>query len=62
MSAWALVGLRKKTAVFMEGNYLHNFAQSVFNALKELNVPVEGGTLVVSGVAGITAQMACSFP
>merc|ERR1719333_756040 len=33
----------------MEGNYLHNFVQSVFNALKDENVPVKGGTLVVSG-------------
>jgi len=42
-------GLRKKTKVFMEGYYLHNYVQSVFNALKETDVPVEGGTLVVSG-------------
>jgi len=42
-------GLRKKTKVFMEGNYLHNFVQSVFNALFEEDVPVKGGTLVVSG-------------
>lgn len=42
-------GLRKKTKVFMEGYYLHNYVQSVFNALKETGVPVEGGTLVVSG-------------
>jgi phosphoglucomutase len=42
-------GLRKKTKVFMEGNYLHNFVQSVFNACKEDGVPLEGGTLVVSG-------------
>lgn len=33
----------------MEGNYLHNFVQSVFNALAAEKVPVEGGTLVVSG-------------
>lgn len=40
-------GLRKKTKTFMEGHYLHNFVQSVFDALpaKDLN----GGTLVVSG-------------
>merc|ERR1719162_2165492 len=42
-------GLRKKTKTFMEGNYLHNFVQSVFNACKQDGVPVEGGTLVVSG-------------
>lgn len=42
-------GLRKKTKVFMEGNYLPNYVQSVFNALLETGVPVKGGTLVVSG-------------
>jgi|Transcript_77440 phosphoglucomutase len=42
-------GLRKKTKEFMEGYYLHNFVQSVFNALKDCDVPVQGGTLVVSG-------------
>jgi len=42
-------GLRKKTKVFMEGNYLNNFVQSVFNALIETDVPLKGGTLVVSG-------------
>lgn len=42
-------GLRKKTKTFMEGNYLANYVQSVFNALLETDVPVEGGTLVVSG-------------
>jgi len=42
-------GLRKKTKEFMTGNYLHNYVQSVFNALKEEKVPVESGTLVVSG-------------
>jgi len=42
-------GLRKKTKTFMEGNYLHNFVQSVFNALKETGTKIEGGTLVVSG-------------
>jgi len=42
-------GLRKKTKVFMEYPYLHNYVQSVFNTLKDLNVPVDGGTLVVSG-------------
>jgi len=42
-------GLRKKTRVFMGENYLNNFVQSVFNALAAEKVPVEGGTLVVSG-------------
>jgi len=42
-------GLRKKTKVFMEGFYLHNYVQSVFNALIDCGVPVKGGTLVVSG-------------
>lgn len=42
-------GLRKKTKVFMEDHYLANYVQSVFNTLIELKVPVEGGTLVVSG-------------
>jgi len=42
-------GLRKKTKVFMEGNYLANYVQSVFNTLHELKVPVDKGTLVVSG-------------
>merc|ERR1719188_409664 len=42
-------GLRKKTKEFMAFPYLHNYVQSVFNTLKDLNVPVEGGTLVVSG-------------
>jgi len=42
-------GLRKKTKVFMEYPYLHNYVQSVFNTLKDCQVPVEGGTLVVSG-------------
>jgi len=42
-------GLRKKTKVFMEGYYLHNFVQSVFDALLSEGTPVEGGTLVVSG-------------
>jgi phosphoglucomutase len=42
-------GLRKKTKVFMEGNYLANFVQSVFNALLAEGVAVKGGTLVVSG-------------
>jgi len=42
-------GLRKKTKEFMGKNYLENFVQSTFDALKSSNVPIEGGTLVVSG-------------
>jgi len=42
-------GLRKKTKEFMRYPYLHNYVQSVFNTLKDLEVPIEGGTLVVSG-------------
>merc|ERR1719188_2756888 len=42
-------GLRKKTKEFMAFPYLHNYVQSVFNTLKDMHVPVEGGTLVVSG-------------
>jgi len=42
-------GLRKKTREFTAYPYLHNYVQSVFNTLKDLGVPVEGGTLVVSG-------------
>jgi len=42
-------GLRKKTREFMSENYLANYVQSVLNTLKDMKVPVEGGTLVVSG-------------
>ena len=42
-------GLRKKTKVFMGEHYLQNFIQSVLDALVAENVPVKGGTLVVSG-------------
>merc|ERR1740116_247412 len=42
-------GLRKKTREFMAYPYLHNYVQSVFNTLKDMEVPVVGGTLVVSG-------------
>lgn len=40
-------GLRKKTKTFMTGNYLHNFVQSIFNALPKAEV--HGATLVVGG-------------
>eukprot|EP00316_Scyphosphaera_apsteinii_P023554 CAMPEP_0119309306 /NCGR_PEP_ID=MMETSP1333-20130426/14800_1 /TAXON_ID=418940 /ORGANISM="Scyphosphaera apsteinii, Strain RCC1455" /LENGTH=593 /DNA_ID=CAMNT_0007313253 /DNA_START=129 /DNA_END=1910 /DNA_ORIENTATION=+ len=42
-------GLRKKTKVFMEDNYLQNFIQSVFDALEASGTPLKGSTLVVSG-------------
>jgi len=38
-------GLRKKVTVFQKVNYLENFVQSIFNALKE----IEGKTIVVGG-------------
>lgn len=38
-------GLRKKTAVFKQKNYLENFVQSIFNALSGF----EGKTLVIGG-------------
>jgi len=40
-------GLRKKTTVFTQPNYLENFVQSVFDSLDKMSV--DGGTLVVSG-------------
>ncbi|KAG8457413.1 hypothetical protein KFE25_011268 [Diacronema lutheri] len=42
-------GLRKKTRVWMEGHYLHNFVQATFDALAQEGVKVADGTLVVSG-------------
>eukprot|EP00435_Cladocopium_sp_Y103_P063731 s832_g25.t1 len=42
-------GLRKKTKVFMGKNYLENFVQATFDALKATGVPVEGGTIVIGG-------------
>ena len=42
-------GLRKKTKMFMGGNYLNNFVQACFDALVASEVPVAGGTLVMSG-------------
>eukprot|EP00968_Pinguiococcus_pyrenoidosus_P010122 scaffold803_cov310-Pinguiococcus_pyrenoidosus.AAC.35 len=42
-------GLRKKTAVFMDGLYLHNFVQSTFTALRDMGINLHGGTLLVGG-------------
>ena len=33
----------------MGKNYLENFVQATFDALKANNVPVEGGTIVIGG-------------
>ena len=52
-------GLRKKTKVFMEPHYLNNFVQSVFDALVAEKVPIEGGTLVVSGDGRFYNDVAC---
>lgn len=40
-------GLRKKTKIFMNGYYLHNFVQSIFDVLPAKEV--QGCTMVVSG-------------
>lgn len=42
-------GLRKKTKKFMDGNYLHNFVQSTFNALAAVGTDVSDGALLVGG-------------
>ena len=42
-------GLRKKTQVFMTGNYLHNFVQSTFNTVKASGADMGDKTLVVGG-------------
>jgi phosphoglucomutase/UDP-N-acetylglucosamine pyrophosphorylase len=42
-------GLRKKTREVMEKNYLNNFVQATFNALKETGTILSEGTLVVGG-------------
>ena len=43
-------GLRKKTRVFMQPNYLENFVQAVFNTVRETtNEGFKGETLVVGG-------------
>ena len=42
-------GLRKKTKVFMGENYLNNFVQSAFDAVKANGTDVSDGTLVIGG-------------
>eukprot|EP00595_Chromulina_sp_UTEXLB2642_P000226 CAMPEP_0196761712 /NCGR_PEP_ID=MMETSP1095-20130614/1014_1 /TAXON_ID=96789 ORGANISM="Chromulina nebulosa, Strain UTEXLB2642" /NCGR_SAMPLE_ID=MMETSP1095 /ASSEMBLY_ACC=CAM_ASM_000446 /LENGTH=1067 /DNA_ID=CAMNT_0042111603 /DNA_START=38 /DNA_END=3241 /DNA_ORIENTATION=- len=42
-------GLRKKTKLFENGLYLHNFVQSTFNALKDNGTDVTDGALVIGG-------------
>lgn len=42
-------GLRKKVKEFMTPNYLHNFVQSVLDAVKEGGTNVSEGTLVIGG-------------
>jgi len=43
-------GLRKKTKVFMQGSYLHNFVQSCFNALAATpGFQLSSGSLLIGG-------------
>ena len=42
-------GLRKKTKLFMGENYLENFVQSAFDAIKESGTIVSEGSLLVGG-------------
>src|SRR2546429_7952074 len=42
-------GLRKKTRVFMQPNYVENFVQAVFNTVREETRGFERETLVVGG-------------
>eukprot|EP00526_Cylindrotheca_closterium_P001955 CAMPEP_0113644324 /NCGR_PEP_ID=MMETSP0017_2-20120614/23325_1 /TAXON_ID=2856 /ORGANISM="Cylindrotheca closterium" /LENGTH=1046 /DNA_ID=CAMNT_0000555923 /DNA_START=39 /DNA_END=3179 /DNA_ORIENTATION=- /assembly_acc=CAM_ASM_000147 len=42
-------GLRKKTKVFMGENYLENFVQSAFDAIKESGTNVSEGSLLIGG-------------
>lgn len=42
-------GLRKKTRVFMDGTYLHNFVQATFNVLKTAGTDLANQTLLIGG-------------
>lgn len=42
-------GLRKKTKVFMSENYLNNFVQAAFDAVKASGTNVSEGSLVIGG-------------
>lgn len=45
-------GLRKRVKEFRNGYYLHNFVQSIFNALPKEEV--KGATLVLGGTETLT--------
>jgi len=42
-------GLRKKTKVFMQKDYLENFVQSTFNAIRARGTNIVEGTLLIGG-------------
>jgi phosphoglucomutase len=42
-------GLRKKTREFMKENYLNNFVQATFDAIKESGVNLSEGSLLIGG-------------
>jgi phosphoglucomutase len=42
-------GLRKKTKVFMSPNYLENFVQSAYDAIKESGTDLGQGSLLIGG-------------
>jgi phosphoglucomutase len=52
-------GLRKKTKTFIEGHYLHNFVQSIFDSLPAQEV--RGSTLVVGGDGRYWTKEACQI-